>query len=118
MLQTRKVGEYTISEAGPLEAARIMRLSARYTEMLEAMKTKGDLVTDDDMERLQALAIWPQVAACVVPAISADDWLQIPLTIVSELRTAAEILNPSWFMVSTPAAEKKTRAKRHKSTSA
>jgi hypothetical protein len=116
MLQTRKVGEYTISEAGPLEAARLMHLSAIYVDMRATLNASGDPVTTETL--LQALLIWPFVAACVVPAISADDWLQIPLTIVSELRTAAEILNPSWFMVSTPAAEKKTHAKRHKSTSA
>lgn len=114
-LQTRVVGAYIVTEAGPLEAARVMRLAARYQALLERAQEKESGPTDEDLERLQALAIWPQVGACTSPLPTESDWLQIPLTTIEQLRSAAELLNPGWFVVQTPAQEKKTRLKHRKS---
>ena len=126
MLQSRNVGEYTVTEAGPLQAARLLRLSEWYNALIAEAQAKGDAATDEDVERLQALAIWPQVAACTSPAregaawgtaLDVDGWMNTPLSTIGELREAAEILNPSWFMLNTPDVEKKSARKRHKSTS-
>lgn len=114
-LQTRKVAEYVVTEAGPLEAARVMRHAQTYQELVAAAQARGAEVSLQELEILEALAIWPTIAACTSPAISIDDWMQIPLTTIKELRDAAEILNPSWFVL---IQEKKTRPKHKKSTSA
>lgn len=116
-LQTRRVGEWTVTEAGPLEAARLMRLAAQYQQMVTDAQAKNPPL-ETDLERLEALAIWPQIAACVAPPITADDWLQIPLTVIADLRQQAEILNPAWFVVNTAETEKKTRSRHKPSTSA
>ena len=121
MLKTIVIGEYTVTEAGPLEAARSVNFAAQYQQMLEAAKAKGDLATEDDLERLQALSRWMTVAACVTPRLSADDWLQISLTTIDELKRAAKELNPTWFEdddQDPAAAEKKRERKRRKSTRA
>jgi hypothetical protein len=117
MLQKIQVGEFVVSEAGPLEAARLLRLSEKYTAMLTQATEKGEAATDDDVERLQALEIWPQVAACVTPLLEMDAWLQTPLATIGELREAAEMLNPDWFIVNDADVEKKSARKRHKPTS-
>ena len=115
-LQTRKVGEYVVTEAGPLEAARVMKTAQKYQELVSAAQAKGAEVSEQELETLEALAIWPTIAACTSPQISIDDWMQIPLTTIKELRDAAEILNPSWFTAPTMAQEKKTRSRHRKST--
>lgn len=117
-LQTRKVGDYVVTEAGPLEAARVMRCAQKYQELVAAAQARGTDVSLQELEILEALAIWPTIAACTSPVISIDDWMQIPLTTIKDLREAAEILNPSWFTAATMAQEKKTRPKHKKSTSA
>ena len=117
MLQTRTIGEFVVTEAGPLQAARLLRLSERYNALIAEAQAKGDAATDEDVERLQALAIWPQVAACTTPALDVDGWMNTPLSTIGELREVAEILNPSWFVLNTPDVEKKSTRKRHKSTS-
>ncbi len=116
-LQTRKVGEYVVTEAGPLEAARVMRHAQTYQALVSAAQARDAEVTVQELEILEALAIWPTIAACTSPAISIDDWMQIPLTTIKELRDAAEILNPSWFTAMTPTQEKKTRPRHKNSTS-
>jgi hypothetical protein len=118
MLQTRKIGEYTVTEAGPLEAARVMKNAQKYQALIDAAQAKDAEVSDDEYEFLQALAIWPTIASCTSPQISIDEWMQIPLTTIAQLREAAEILNPSWFVALTPDQEKKTRSRHKKSTNA
>jgi len=117
-LQTLVVAGYTVSEAGPLEAARIVRLAAEYMSLVNEAKAKKDAATEEDFDRLQALAVWPQVAACVTPNISRDEWFQIPTaTVLRELRQAAEQLNPTWFIEVVPGdVQKKTTRPRHKPT--
>lgn len=117
MLQKRQVDEFVVSEAGPLEAARLLRLSEKYNALIAQAQAKGEAATDEDVERLQALAIWPQVAACTTPLLEIDAWMQTPLATIGELREAAEILNPSWFVLNDADVEKKSARKRHKSTS-
>lgn len=112
MLKTITVGEYVISEAGPIEAARSVNFAAKYQAMLNEATSKGNDATEDDLERLQALSVWATVGACVSPRLSADDWLNIPLTVISDLRLAAVSLNPTWFQDTGPDAEKKSGAKR------
>ena len=117
MLRKMQVDDFVVSEAGPLEAARLLRLSDEYTAMIAAVQEKGETATDEDVERLQALAIWPQVAACVTPLLDMDAWLQTPLDTIGKLREAAEMLNPLWFVVNDADVEKKSARKRHKPTS-
>jgi hypothetical protein len=117
-LQTRRVDVYTVTEAGPLEAARVMRLATEYQARLAAAQEKPNGATEEDFELLQALSVWPSVGACMTPIPSVEDWLQIPLTTIEKLKGAAEILNPSWFVAPTPATEKKTRSRHKPSTSA
>jgi hypothetical protein len=115
MLQTRRVADYVVSEAGPLEAARLLRKNEIYKSKVSAAQEKGDAANDADVEYLQALSIWAQVTACVTPDISVDDWMRTPLTTITGLRSAAEILNPSWFIVASQQQEKKTKPRHKKS---
>jgi hypothetical protein len=116
MLKTKVVGEYTVSEAGPLEAARSVNFGAAYKAMIEAAQAKKDAATEDDLERLQALGTWSTHAPCISPRISPDEWLQIPVEIIAELRQAAIDLNPTWFATVDATTEKKSASKRRKST--
>lgn len=106
-LNTRVIGDYTVTEAGPIEAARSVNFAAKYQAMLNEAQAKGNDATEDDLERLQALSAWATFGACVSPRLSPDDWLAIPLTVIADIRQAAVTLNPTWFPDDSPAAEKK-----------
>lgn len=82
MLQTKTIDRYTVSQMGPLESARL-RLFQRQIEPL----IKGDEVM------AEALNEWALVAACTVPFIPRDEYLQMPLSETMPLVQAVEELN-------------------------
>lgn len=117
MLKTKVIGDFTVTEAGPIEAARSVNYSAQYSQWVKEAQDKGDDATEDDLERLQALSVWMTVGAVVHPRQSADDWLSLPLTLISQIHEAATELNPTWFELAGPATEKKRKSKPIKSIS-
>jgi hypothetical protein len=118
MLKTIVVGEYVVSEAGPMEAARAYNFGQQYTALLEQAKDAGDSLDPEFLDMVNSLSLWPQVGACISPRVDQVGWLQIPLATIQELRDAAEKLNPSWFSQLTPKADaQKKRQKPRKSTS-
>ncbi len=107
MLKTITVDDFTVSEAGPLEAARAWNFSQQYTALLQEAQAAGENIDPEVLDRINALSLWAQVAACVTPRIDQVAWLQIPVTTITRLREAAEKLNPDWFTQPEPAKKKK-----------
>jgi hypothetical protein len=86
-LKTVQVESYTVTEAGMKEAI------ARVT----ALKRLGAMLETADEETAAALMLWPHLYGCIYPRISADDFFQIPETVLDKLVTVATELNPHWF---------------------
>lgn len=81
-LKTIAVGNYTVSQMGPLESARL-RLFQRKIE---------PLITDDEAMN-ETLNEWALVAACTTPLIERDAYLQMPLSETQLIVKAVEDLN-------------------------
>lgn len=91
MLENKQVGQYTVKRAGLLEALRKERLAEEAGKMLEGIENPQD-------DTITGLFFWPRVAACVLPAISYDDFLNMPDTEILPIVDAAMELNPHWFV--------------------
>lgn len=100
MLQTKQVGNYTVSQAGMREAVRRMTMIKKIQEMVQGGELDDDTVT--------ALSIYPHIAGCVTPIISVNAFLEIPEQELDELSKVAMELNPHWYEI--PDQEKKTDA--------
>jgi hypothetical protein len=98
MLKTKKIGKWTVSEAGMREAVRKMNMIQQVREQAEKGKADDELIT--------ALSVFPVIAGCVTPLLTIEKFLQIPEQELDELSKAAMELNPHWFVM--PDQEKKT----------
>jgi len=103
MLVEKKIGKYTVREAGMREAVRKIRM------MEQAAEYAGD-----DAELKTTLAIYPHVFGCVIPHVSVDEFLELKETEIDTLYLAALELNPHWFAL--PDQEKKTDQQLSEST--
>lgn len=109
MLKTETIGDYVVSEAGAIEAARAAAFGQTYQAMISKAQAAGENVSPDELDRLTALSMWPNAGACVSPRVDADAWLNIPLETIVQIVDAAKRLNPSWFEPMTDGAKKKKR---------
>ena len=104
MLHTKTVGIYTVSQAG-------MREAVRRVGMMQELQNSQEMY---DLETLTALSIYPNIAGCIQPLISIEDFMQMPEQELDSLSAAVMELNPHWFAV--PDQEKKTKKARKRPT--
>lgn len=74
MLRITQVGKWTISEVGALQGVRMNLFRKQADEYITAQKRNGAMV--DGME--ETLAEWVQIAACVSPLLTIDEYLTMP----------------------------------------
>lgn len=98
MLKTKKIGKYTVTQAGMLHAVRRVNM----------FKELQGLVKKYDEETLTALAIYPNIAGCIDPKISIKAFMQMTETELNDLTMAVMELNPHWFTLPEEEQEKKT----------
>jgi len=107
MLETKKVGDYTVSQAGMRQAIRRMRL------LQIVMDAKERKLYDDDT--ISGLMLYPNIAGALHEDMTIEEYLNIPETVLDELTNASMELNPHWY--GNPQQEKKTEPPQTESTS-
>lgn len=98
-LQTEQVGQYTVSQAGMVEASRRVLMMKRVQLKIE----EGGL----DEETTTALSVYPHIAGCVTPKISIEKWMEMSEVEINDLSEASMRLNPHWFATPGVDEEKK-----------
>jgi len=95
-LETKQVGQYTVTRARLADAIRRDRLA-------ESLKDKADALNENYTEEgFVELFYWPRVAACTSPAITFDEFTTMPDDEALALVDAAIDLNPHWFETADP----------------
>ncbi len=96
MLKTQKIGRYTVTQMGPLQAARL-RFHIKNLASL-------DLPELDDTTRYN----FALLAACTEPAITWEEYTQTSMAELGPLTSAVEELNADMAQgATTPQAKKK-----------
>ena len=97
-LKTATIGNYTVSQMGPLQAARL-RL---HLKNLDALALGEDV---DDLTRYN----YALLAACVEPVITWGEYVEMPMAEIGPLAAAVEQLNADMVTPTddTPQAKKK-----------
>ncbi len=92
------VGNFIVKEAS-------MRESIRRANMLESVKKFiSDHPADTELDSF--LYVYPFIFGCTTPAVTIEQFMEMPEMLVDELSKSAMELNPHWFVV--PDQEKKT----------
>jgi len=78
----------------------------KYEQLSEPERELSDLSS--------SVGVWASVAGCIKPYIQLEEWLSFDDKQVEALSTAAQELNPHWFVV--PDQEKKTNEQLIEST--
>jgi len=98
MLKTKKIGKYTVSQAGLIHSVRRMNMMKEIQAKIE-----GGGLPD---EVTAAIAVYPHIAGCIEPRFTIEQMLQMPEQEIDKLTQAVMDLNPHWFEL--PPEEKKS----------
>jgi hypothetical protein len=99
MLRTKQIGTWTVSEVGALQGVRMNLYRAKTDEYV---KHAGDVVGLSE-----TLAEWAQLAACVDPYLSIDEYLEMPAVEIMEIVNAMTEVNEALPGISEPSKKKR-----------
>jgi hypothetical protein len=104
-LKTKQVGKYTVSQVGTLESARMRVFTDEKERYLAVLKKDGKEIPD---ELLLTLEEWVSFAACIMPKITIEEYLQTPIVELTSLGDALQEVNDNGLPVTVPSKKKKS----------
>ncbi len=99
MLRTKQVGKWVVSEIGALQGVRMNLFRAQAEE--RAAK-------DNAIGMAEVLTEWAQLAACVDPLLTVDEYLQLPAVEIMEIVNAMAEVNETLPGVPQPSKKKRS----------